>query len=51
MFDVLNRCRFALMPTKTDAQGLMMGAPSFVERKELGELNIICTKKEEDSAE
>ena len=24
MFDVLNRCRFALMPTKTDAQGLMM---------------------------
>lgn len=24
MFDVLNHCRFALMPTKTDAQGLMM---------------------------
>lgn len=24
MFDVLNQCRFALMPTKTDAQGLMM---------------------------
>lgn len=24
MFDILNQCRFALMPTKTDAQGLMM---------------------------
>lgn len=24
MFDVLNQCRYALMPTKTDAQGLMM---------------------------
>ena len=24
------------------------GAPSFVEQKQLDELNIVCTKKEED---
>ena len=38
-------------PMNKNAQDLMMGAPSFVEPKQLEELNIICTKKEEDSAE
>ncbi len=32
-----------------NAQDLMMGAPSFVEPKQLEELNIICTKKEDES--
>ena len=27
------------------------GAPSFVEQKQLDELNIVCTKKEEEDAE
>ena len=35
-------------PMNKNAQDLMMGAPSFVEQKQLDELNIICTKKEED---
>ncbi len=38
-------------PMNKNAQDLMMGAPSFVEPKQLEELNIVCTKKEEDSAE
>ena len=38
-------------PMNKNAQDLMMGAPSFVEQRQLDELNIICTKKEEDSAE
>ena len=38
-------------PMNKNAQDLMMGAPSFVEPKQLDELNIICTKKEEDAAE
>ena len=29
----------------------MMGAPSFVEQKQLDELNIAITKKEEEAAE
>ena len=36
-------------PMNKNAQDLMMGAPSFVEPKQLEELNIICTKKEEDT--
>ena len=35
-------------PMNKNAQDLMMGAPSFVEPKQLDELNIVCTKKEED---
>ena len=35
-------------PMNKNAQDLMMGAPSFVEQKQLDELNIVCTKKEED---
>ena len=38
-------------PMNKNAQDLMMGAPSFVEQKQLDELNIVCTKKEEDEAE
>lgn len=38
-------------PMNKNAQDLMMGAPSFVEPKQLEELNIICTKKEEETAE
>ncbi len=38
-------------PMNKNAQDLMMGAPSFVEQKQLDELNIVCTKKEEDDAE
>ncbi len=38
-------------PMNKNAQDLMMGAPSFVDPKQLEELNIICTKKEEESAE
>ena len=36
-------------PMNKNAQDLMMGAPSFVEPKQLEELNIVCTKKEEDT--
>ena len=35
-------------PMNKNAQDLMMGAPSFVEQKQLDELNIMITKKEED---
>ena len=38
-------------PMNKNAQDLMMGAPSFVDPKQLEELNIVCTKKEEDEAE
>lgn len=34
-------------PMNKNAQDLMMGAPGFVEQKQLDELNIVCTKKEE----
>ncbi len=36
-------------PMNKNAQDLMMGAPSFVDPKQLDELNIICTKKEEEA--
>ncbi len=36
-------------PMNKNAQDLMMGAPSFVDQKQLDELNIVCTKKEEDA--
>ena len=35
-------------PMNKNAQDVMMGAPSFVDQKQLDELNIVCTKKEED---
>ncbi len=35
-------------PMNKNAQDIMMGAPSFVEQKQLDELNIACTAKEED---
>ena len=35
-------------PMNKNAQDMMMGAPSFVEQKQLDELNIVCTKKEEE---
>ena len=38
-------------PMNKNAQDLMMGAPSFVDQKQLDELNIACTKKEEEAAE
>ena len=38
-------------PMNKNAQDLMMGAPSFVEQKQLDELNIMVTKKEEETAE
>ncbi len=38
-------------PMNKNAQDLMMGAPSFVDPKQLDELNIVCTKKEEEAAE
>ena len=38
-------------PMNKNAQDLMMGAPSFVEPKQLDELNIVCTKKEEETTE
>lgn len=38
-------------PMNKNAQDLMMGAPGLVEPKQLDELNIVCTKKEEESAD
>ncbi len=35
-------------PMNKNAQDIMMSAPSFVEQKQLDELNIVCTKQEED---
>ncbi len=35
-------------PMNKNAQDVMMGAPSFVEQKQLDELNIMCTAKEEE---
>ena len=35
-------------PMNKNAQDVMMGAPGFVEQKQLDELNIVCTAKEED---
>ncbi|MGM9606168.1 MAG: aspartate--tRNA ligase [Oscillospiraceae bacterium] len=35
-------------PMNKNAQDLMMGAPSFVDPKQLDELNIVCTKTEEE---
>ncbi|MBQ3072392.1 MAG: aspartate--tRNA ligase [Oscillospiraceae bacterium] len=35
-------------PMNKNAQDLLMNAPSFVEQKQLDELNIVCTKREED---
>ena len=35
-------------PMNKNAQDVMMGAPSFVEQKQLDELNIVCTEKEEE---
>ena len=33
-------------PMNKNAQDVMMGAPSFVEQRQLDELNIVCTKQE-----
>ena len=38
-------------PMNKNAQDLMMGAPSFVEQKQLDELHIQITEKEEDTEE
>ncbi|MBS6215928.1 MAG: aspartate--tRNA ligase [Clostridiales bacterium] len=38
-------------PMNKNAQDLMMGAPSFVDPRQLDELNIVCTKKEDEPAE
>ena len=38
-------------PMNKNAQDLMMGAPSFVEQKQLDELHIAITAKEEETAE
>ena len=37
-------------PMNKNAQDLMMGAPSFVEQKQLDELHIQVTEKEEEEA-
>ena len=42
--------RIIPFPMNKNAQDLMMGAPSFVTQAQLDELNIVCTKKEEDEA-
>jgi aspartyl-tRNA synthetase len=36
-------------PMNKNAQDIMMGAPSFVEQKQLDELNIQITKREEEA--
>ena len=38
-------------PMNKNAQDVMMNAPNFVEQKQLDELNIACTKVEEETAE
>ena len=38
-------------PMNKNAQDVMMGAPGFVEQKQLDELNIVCTKKEAENNE
>jgi len=38
-------------PMNKNAQDVMMNAPSFVEQKQLDELNIACVAVEEDTAE
>ena len=35
-------------PMNKNAQDVMMGAPSTVDQKQLDELNIVCTAKEEN---
>ena len=35
-------------PMNKNAQDVMMGAPSFVEQKQLDELHIVCTEQEQD---
>ena len=35
-------------PMNKNAQDVMMGAPSFVEQRQLDELNIVCTRQEEE---
>ena len=36
------------LPMNKNAQDLMMGAPSFVDPKQLDELNIVCTRRGRD---
>ena len=38
-------------PMNKNAQDLMMGAPGTVEQAQLDELNIVCTKKEDETAD
>ena len=38
-------------PMNKNAQDLMMGAPGTVEQGQLDELNIVCTKREDETAE
>ena len=38
-------------PMNKNAQDLMMGAPGFVDQKQLDELNIACTKVEEETGD
>ena len=37
-------------PMNKNAQDLMMGAPGFVEQRQLDELNILCTKTEDNAS-
>ena len=37
-------------PMNKNAQDLMMGAPGFVEQRQLDELNIMCTKTEDNAS-